>query len=272
MILCIIKNRYTYPERRNLAAPGGCEKAMDFPLCYENYAFDFYGTLADICTDENDPELWKKLSLFYGYYGARYTPSQLQEAYHRLVKSKEAEMESSGSLYSYEASPEIDLSQGFLALFLEKGASADECLAVHAGQFFRALSTRYLRLYDGSREMLEALRKMGKGVYLLSNAQAIFTRHEMELLDITGCFDGILLSSDWGMRKPDARFFGLLLQKFGLTPSHTLFIGNDSATDIAGAKKVGMPCFYIRSNISPQGDSGDGADYSMLSFTKWPRL
>ena len=37
---------------------------------YDNYIFDLYGTLADIHTEENDPLVWKKLALFYGYYDA----------------------------------------------------------------------------------------------------------------------------------------------------------------------------------------------------------
>ena len=40
------------------------------PQQYSNYVFDLYGTLVDIHTEENDPALWQKLALFYGYYDA----------------------------------------------------------------------------------------------------------------------------------------------------------------------------------------------------------
>ena len=43
--------------------------------------FDLYGTLVDIHTDEEKPEVWKKLALFFRYYGADYTPEELKEAY-----------------------------------------------------------------------------------------------------------------------------------------------------------------------------------------------
>ena len=43
--------------------------------------FDLYGTLVDIHTDEEKPEVWKKLALFFRYYGADYTPAELKEAY-----------------------------------------------------------------------------------------------------------------------------------------------------------------------------------------------
>ena len=42
------------------------------PENYENYVFDLYGTLVDIHTDESRKEVWEKLALFLGYYGAIY--------------------------------------------------------------------------------------------------------------------------------------------------------------------------------------------------------
>ena len=56
---------------------------------YENYIFDLYGTLVDIHTDEEKPELWEKLAQFYGYYGAAYTAQKLKNAYARLTGQKE---------------------------------------------------------------------------------------------------------------------------------------------------------------------------------------
>ncbi len=55
--------------------------------------------------------------------------------------------------------------------------------------FFRALSTDYVRLYPGTQQMLASLKKKWtKKVYLLSNAQRIFTAYEMNVLGITKYF------------------------------------------------------------------------------------
>ncbi len=56
---------------------------------YKNYVFDLYGTLVDIHTDENDLAVWKKLALFYGYYGALYQPEELQKAYGEITNHRE---------------------------------------------------------------------------------------------------------------------------------------------------------------------------------------
>ena len=52
---------------------------------YDNYIFDLYGTLVDIHTEENDPLVWKKLALFYGYYDADYSSEELKERYENII-------------------------------------------------------------------------------------------------------------------------------------------------------------------------------------------
>lgn len=247
-------------------------KEAVLPMDYEAYAFDLYGTLVDIHTEEDDSILWKKLALFYGYYDALYEPEELKEAYGELVKGKELALKSEleeNERYAHEASPEIEITEVFAELYRRKGVEADEKLAVHTGQFFRVLSTEYVRVYPNTGRMLESLKKAGKKVYLLSNAQRIFTEYEMHVLDIAKYFDGILISSDYKTRKPDPRFFDAMIEKYQLDPKTTLFIGNDSKTDIAGAQNKGLDTFYVNSNISPKNDSAQSATYVVKKFTSW---
>lgn len=247
-------------------------KKAVLPLDYEVYAFDLYGTLVDIHTEESDPKLWEKLALFYGYYDAHYEPEELQKAYGTLVTGKEHELKSKleeSARYAHEASPEIEITEVFLELFEKKGVHADQTLAVHAGQFFRVLSTEYVKVYPNTKQMLSDLRAAGKKIYLLSNAQRIFTEYEMHVLDIAKYFDGILISSDYKTKKPDQRFFDALINQYHLNPKTTLFIGNDSKTDIAGAIGVGFDTFYVNSNISPKNDGAQNATYVVKKFTSW---
>lgn len=250
---------------------GELKKAI-LPMDYEVYVFDLYGTLVDIHTDENCMVVWEKLSLFYGYYGAFYKAKELKTAYEKLVKGKEQNLKSTleqDPRYSHEASPEIEITEVFRELYLNKGISVDEELAVHTGQFFRVLTTEYVRLYKGTEKMLERLRDAGKKVYLLSNAQRIFTEHEMCGLDLMKYFDGILISSDYQTKKPDKRFFDILLDKYHIDTDKALFIGNDSRSDIGGAQTVGMDTFYVKSNISPQGDMAENSTFFVKEFCQW---
>ena len=226
---------------------------------YETCIFDLYGTLVDIRTDENKKELWNRLALFYAFYGADYTPDELHLAYDRLTKEMSA---GKGGIRkdTHETYPEIKIEEVFRALFQEKGVDADEVLARHAGQFFRILSMEHLKLYDGTEEMLSALRKRGKKIYLLSNAQQIFTEYEMNALKITPYFDGIFISSEHGCKKPDTEFFEKLIRTCNIDRKGAVMIGNDGVCDIEGAKKAELETVYIRTEISPKEEFPE-ADY-----------
>lgn len=247
-------------------------KKAVLPLDYETYVFDLYGTLVDIRTWEGDEKLWDKLSLFMGYYDAHYKPKELSKAYFQLVKGKEKALKSElekDAKYAHEASPEIEITEVFEELYRKKGIEVSKELAIHTGQFFRVLSTEYVKVYRGTEEMLRFLKEQGKKVYLLSNAQRIFTEYEMHVLGIAKYFDGILISSDYKTKKPDKRFFDALIEKYAINSETTLFIGNDSRTDIGGAKQVDFATYYVKSNISPQGDMAMEADYIVKNFKAW---
>ncbi|MBO5209875.1 MAG: HAD family hydrolase [Lachnospiraceae bacterium] len=238
---------------------------------YKNYIFDLYGTLVDIRTDENKKDLWEKMSLFCGYYGADYSPEELQKRYLELVQTVERQMsqamqqqtQNNPVRYVHEAYPEIPIEKVFGQLYKDKMVEPGEELVRHTGQMFRVLSTHHVRLYAGAKELLYSLKESGKKVYLLSNAQRIFTEYELFYLKIHDCFDGILISSDYGCKKPDERFFRILLDKYSIKTEESLMIGNDLDTDIRGAKQIGMDTYYIHSAISPALKREVDADYFM---------
>ena len=64
---------------------------------YKNYIFDFYGTLADIRTDEEDPCLWGKMSEIYSALGAAYSPGELKAAFRALERQDRGEGSGAGS-------------------------------------------------------------------------------------------------------------------------------------------------------------------------------
>ncbi|MCM1388145.1 MAG: HAD family hydrolase [Bacillus sp. (in: Bacteria)] len=234
---------------------------------YQDYIFDLYGTLVDIRTDEKQQALWDKMSLFYGYYGAAYKAGELHALYLSLVSAKEKEKRSiyaEQPHYEHESYPEIPIEEVFRELYEKKGVRPTKELVLHTGQMFRVFSTHHIRLYAGAKELLQKLKEKKRGVYLLSNAQRIFTEYELRYLRIYDCFDGILISSDYGVKKPDERFFRLLTEKYQIEPEKALMIGNDLDCDIAGAKKLGMDTFYIHSAISPALKRTVDADYAMM--------
>lgn len=227
---------------------------------YQHCIFDLYGTLVDIHTEERLPQLWADLAGWYASHGAAWAPDDLREAYFRTVH----ELEGGDSLRhdAHEAHPEIRIERVFQRLFQDRGVDATPALAVRAGERFRRGSMIHIGLYDGAVRLLQTLRRNGQGVWLLSNAQRIFTEAELRDLGIDGLFDGVYLSSDYGCKKPDPRFFELLLRERGIAPETAIMIGNDGVCDIQGARAVGLHTLYIRSNISPD-EPLPAADYAL---------
>lgn len=236
---------------------------------YQNCIFDLYGTLVDIHTDEGMLSLWEKMAYYYNFYGANYQPEELRDAYFRIVSEKEHGHEQRRQ-DSHEAHPEIQIEYVFRELYQRKRVEADMKLAVRMGQFFRELSTKYIRLYDGVLELLQALKAQGRGLYLLSNAQRIFTERELHNLGLEPFFDGIFLSSDYTCKKPDRRFYEIMLKSCSIAPESAIMIGNDGVCDVQGAREVGLSTLYIRTNISPR-EPLPAADY-ILEGMNWERV
>lgn len=233
------------------------------------FLLDLYGTLVDIHTDENQPSLWKRMAGFVLSRGADWEGKALRRAYLEGLRQEEERLRLRDRGLP-RAQGEIDLALVFARLYTEKGVRADAALIAETALAFRKASTTRLRLYAGAKELLAALGQRGR-VILLSNAQSLFTRPELEMLGLTDCFDSIYLSSEAGFKKPDPRFYRLALDREGLNPKDCLMIGNDPVCDGEGPRSVGIPAYVIRSGISPRGIP-EGYDQEGMDLKKLKRI
>ena len=175
---------------------------------YKNYLFDLYGTLVDIHTNEDSPAFWRNVSRLLGMQGVDWAPAELKEKYKAEIARQEAQMRQH---LPEGAEPEVDLSPVFRSFFEDTGVSVDDRAIADFARTFRLLSIRRLKLFPGVLGMLEYLHRQGKNVYLLSNAQSLFTRPELTLLGLDTRLDGGILSSEVGRKKPDPAFFQMIL-------------------------------------------------------------
>lgn len=214
---------------------------------YKDLIFDLYGTLVDIHTEENDL-VWEKTALYFGYYGAHYSPQELKSAFETQIRQRQIK-----AGQSYECFPDIPFEEILEQLFRDRGIAENvEQLALNAAQLFRICSTEYIRLYPGVLDALKKLRQKGHRLWLLSNAQRVFTEYELRHLGLLDAFDGIYISSTFGFRKPDRRFYEALIREQNLDVRSCLMIGNDRETDIAGAKNAGLHTLYMHTALTPQ--------------------
>lgn len=214
---------------------------------YKNYIFDLYGTLIDIYTDENDPKLWTVLAGFYSRYGADYDPDELKSVYHRIVSE---ELSINCRKLNVHHS-DIKLENVFLRILdeakdkhkTEQDFSSDNekrAWTKAVSGLFRELSMRRFGVFPGVHETLNKLRERGAHLYLLSNAQRIFTIPEIEKAGLVDFFEKIYISSDYGTAKPEPAFMEALLSDQGLKPSECVMVGNDRYSDIKVAESCGI--------------------------------
>lgn len=217
---------------------------------YTDLIFDLYGTLVDIRTEEDDT-VWEKTALYFGYHGVPCSYQALKAEFNALLQAKQVQ-----AGQSYECFPDIPIEQIFSCLAQQMGMTSDaDSFGFHAAQLFRICSTEYIRLYPGVLDALQQLRAKGCRLWLLSNAQRVFTAYELRHLGLDDQFDGVYISSDYGFRKPDKRFYQTLLAEHHLDIERCLMIGNDRETDIAGAANLGIATLYLHSNITPPGQA-----------------
>jgi putative hydrolase of the HAD superfamily len=208
---------------------------------YKNYVFNLYGTLIDIKINEEKDELWEKFAIYFGYYGAHYEKEELKEEYNKIVNKLINKNDKSEC-------PDFEIEDVFYKLFKDKYVKPKK-KPKNATKTFRLLSTEYIKLYNGVKEMLEELKSNDKKIYLLSNAQKSFANSEMKYLGIKNYFDSICISSDVGIKKPDTNIYKYFLDKNQLNPEDTIFIGND-IIDLKGANDMGIDSLYIHTNLS----------------------
>lgn len=217
---------------------------------YKNYIFDFYGTLVDIETDEEQAVLWEKMAELYSQLGAEYSASDLQQAYLRMVNEEEDKLAQTSQIEHVE----IDLLIIFKRLLQEcpdkrqqNWKTPTDAASRLLAQSFREFSRIRLKAYDKTESLLQWIQAQGGKIFLLSNAQTAFTMDEIKLTGLFDYFDKIYISSDYGMKKPQPQFLEMVLRENNLTLSESVMIGNDFTTDIAIADSLGMDSIFINS-------------------------
>ena len=91
----------------------------------------------------------------------------------------------------------------------------------------------------GMLELMKELKQKGYKMYGLTNWSAetfCQVRHKFEVFDM---LDGMLVSGEEKMLKPDPAFFQLLVDRFKLNPAECLFI-DDNQPNVTGAQLFGL--------------------------------
>ena len=99
-------------------------------------------------------------------------------------------------------------------------------------------------VFQNSVELLEELKKQGYSCYVLSNWSAetfLDTKKQYPFLNL---FDGIIISGEEKLIKPDPKIFHLACERFNLIPENTIFI-DDRVENIDSAFKLNFQTIHL---------------------------
>ncbi len=113
-----------------------------------------------------------------------------------------------------------------------------------------AFDERWVEMIGGAIqptvEVLGALKQADYPLYALSNWSAETFARIRHRYDFLAWFDGIVLSGEVKLVKPDPRIYRLLLERIGRPAQDCLFI-DDSAANIAAARELGFQTIRFES-------------------------
>jgi len=105
---------------------------------------------------------------------------------------------------------------------------------------------KYFRRNDGLFRIAFDLKKSGYKIGILSDQHHISKEALIDLKDAKR-FDCVLVSCDSGMRKPNPKFYKILLKKLGVDARESVFIDNQ-VWNTKPAKKLGMKVILFKNN------------------------
>ena len=102
----------------------------------------------------------------------------------------------------------------------------------------------YMPPFEKMYDFVKEIKAKGFGIYLLSNASSDF--HERRSgIPALSLFDGVIISADYKLLKPEKEIYEKLYETFSLLPEECFFI-DDVPANIEGAAATGMQghCYY----------------------------
>ena len=98
----------------------------------------------------------------------------------------------------------------------------------------------------GSAEIVDELFAAGTRLYGLTNWSAELFHHAIPAAPSIGLLEGIVVSGEVGLAKPDPEIFRLTIDRFALDPARTAFV-DDSPRNVEAARSVGLHAVHFTS-------------------------
>ena len=224
---------------------------------HHNFLFDLDQTLQDFHASE-----YKALGIVLRANGLSFS-DKIYHAFKAYNKSLWLELEK-GNISRAEL-----FTKRFLDVFsrCEGDASGLDPLEVN-DEFIRTMSVNGV-LMDGA---LEFVKKVKEGIprariYIASNGATINAKGRIVTTCLDEYIDGLFISEELGVTKPEAAFFEFCLKQIGEPKSSCIMIGDSLSSDMLGAKNASLDSvWFMPSGDIDQAMKEYSIDYCAASF------
>lgn len=116
-----------------------------------------------------------------------------------------------------------------------------------------------IRPYPGARPALEALRRRGFRLFLVTDGPGETQRYKVSALGLVDAFEVGVFTGDFPalLRKPSPYPFLAACQRLGVPPRRCAFVGDNPATDFESPRALGMLAIGV--STGPYAVPGPGA-------------
>jgi putative hydrolase of the HAD superfamily len=231
--------------------------------------FDVNGTLVDIETDEWMEEAYRAIAHFLTYQGVELHRGEVRDLYFQIMKEQFAA--------SSERYPEFDVVAVWREVLRRHGTAYTRSLdprklqqmPLFLAEMQRGISRKRLVAFPQIPEILAELKTRHR-LAVVSDAQSAYGLPELQAAGLAGYFNPIIISGDYGYRKPDPRLFQAALAELEVRPEEAIFVGNDRFRDVLGARQVGMKTILFCPNGNQGGSPETEPDYLLYHYSDLP--
>jgi putative hydrolase of the HAD superfamily len=227
--------------------------------------FDVNGTLIDIETDERMEEAYRAIAHFLTYQGVSLHRGQVCDLYFQTMKEQ---FEASQEKY-----PEFDVVAVWREIVARNASDYTRSLPPQKlqemprliAEMQRGISRKRIAAFPQVEEVLRQLTGRYR-LAVVSDAQSAYALPELRAVGLHEYFDAIIISGDYGYRKPDARLFQAALDRLKVAPDQAMFVGNDRYRDVFGAQQLGMKTVWLCNHRVGSRPNDAEPDYIIYQF------
>lgn len=107
------------------------------------------------------------------------------------------------------------------------------------------------QIFPGAKALLERLVDRGLTLLVGTNGVQDAQLNRIKGAGIAPLFDHVFISEAVGFAKPDPHFFSAITERYPLTKTNAVMVGDSLVSDIAGAQAAGLPSVWFNPHQAP---------------------